>query len=127
MANFHYILVNIIASDCSPSQISIMSPFSSVQSLSRVRVCDPMDRSTSCFPIHHQLWELAEIHVHRVGDAIQPSHPLSSPFSSFLQSFPPPILWPPDKKNWIIGKDPDAGKGKMSPLGLWISGVSATQ
>ena len=34
---------------------------------------------TSDFPIHHQLPELAQIHVHRVGDAIQPSHPLSSP------------------------------------------------
>ena len=86
MANFHYMLVNIIASDCSPSQISIMSPFSSVQSLNRVWLCDPMDCSTSCFPIHHQLWELAEIHVHRVGDAIQPSHPLLSP------SPPAPIL-----------------------------------
>ena len=40
---------------------------------------DPMDRSTPGFPVHHQLLELAETHVHRVGDAIQPSHPLSSP------------------------------------------------
>ena len=45
----------------------------------------------SSFPVHHQLSELTQIHVHRVGDVIQPSHPLSSPvipFSSFLQSFP---------------------------------------
>ena len=38
-----------------------------------------MDYSTAGFPVHHQLSELAQTHVHRVGDAIQPSHPLSSP------------------------------------------------
>ena len=51
----------------------------SVQSLSRVRLCDPMDCSTPGFPVHQQLPELAQTHVHQVGDAIQPSHPLSSP------------------------------------------------
>ena len=40
-----------------------------------------MDCSTPGLPVHHQLLELAQSHVHRVGDAIQPSHPLSSPFS----------------------------------------------
>ena len=44
-------------------------------------VCDPMDYSTPGFPVHHQLPELTQIHVHRVGDAIQPSRPLSSPSS----------------------------------------------
>ena len=39
---------------------------------------DPMDCSTPAFPVHHQLPQLAQTHVHRVGDAIQPSHPLSS-------------------------------------------------
>ena len=38
-----------------------------------------MDCSTSGFPVHHQLLELAQTHVHQVGNAIQPSHPLSSP------------------------------------------------
>ena len=42
-------------------------------------LCDPVDRSTPGLPVHHQLPELAQTHVHRVGDAIQPSHPLSSP------------------------------------------------
>ena len=42
-------------------------------------LCDPMDCSTPGFPVHHQLPELAQTHVHGVGDAIQPSHPLSSP------------------------------------------------
>ena len=40
---------------------------------------DPMDCSTPGFPVRHQLLELAQTHVHRVGDAIQPSHPLSLP------------------------------------------------
>ena len=42
-------------------------------------LCDPMDCKTPGFPVHHQLLELAQTHVYRVGDAIQPSHPLSSP------------------------------------------------
>ena len=41
--------------------------------------CDPMDCSTPGLPVHHQLLELAQTQVHGVGDAIQPSHPLSSP------------------------------------------------
>ena len=41
-------------------------------------LCDPMDRSTPGLPVHHHLPELAQTHVHRVTDAIQPSHPLSS-------------------------------------------------
>ena len=42
-------------------------------------LCDPMDCSTPGFPVHHQLLELAQTHVHHIGDTIQPSHPLSSP------------------------------------------------
>ena len=53
--------------------------FSSVQSLNCVRLCDPMDCSTPGFPVHHQLPELTQTHIHWVGDAIQPSHPLLSP------------------------------------------------
>ena len=53
--------------------------FSSVQSLSHVRLCDPMNRSTPGLPVHHQLPEFTQTHVHRVSDVIQPSHPLSSP------------------------------------------------
>ena len=60
-------------------------------------LCDPMDCSTPGFPVHHQLPELTQTHVHWVGDAIQPSpsrwcHPTIPPcvvpFSSRLQSFP---------------------------------------
>ena len=54
---------------------------SSVQSLSRVRPtpCHHMNCSTTGLPVHHQLPEFTQTHVHRVSDAIQPSHPLSSP------------------------------------------------
>ena len=52
--------------------------FSSVtQSCPTLR--DPMNRSTPGLPVHHQLLEFTQTHVHRVSDAIQPSHPLSSP------------------------------------------------
>ena len=52
---------------------------SSVQLLSRVRLCDPMNRSPPGLPVHHQLPEFTQTRVHWVGDAIQTSHPLSSP------------------------------------------------
>ena len=51
----------------------------SVQLLSRFRLCDPMNRSAPGLPVHHRLPEFTQTHVHRVSDAIQPSHPLSSP------------------------------------------------
>ena len=47
-------------------------------------LCDPMDCSTPGLPVHHQLPEFTQAHVHWVGDAIQPSHPLSSPSPSSL-------------------------------------------
>ena len=57
--------------------------FSSVQSSSVAQscptLCNPMNRSTPGLPVHHQLLEFTQTHVHRVGDAIQLSHPLSSP------------------------------------------------
>ena len=52
-------------------------------------LCDPMNRSTPGLPVLHQLPEFTHTHVHRVGDAIQPSHPLSSPF--LLSPIPPSI------------------------------------
>ena len=52
---------------------------SSLQSLSCVWLCDPMNRSTPGLPVHHQLPEFTQTHVHQVGDAIQPSHPPWSP------------------------------------------------
>ena len=58
--------------------------FSSVQSLSRIRLCDPMNCSTPGLPVHHQLPEFTQTQVPRVSDAIQPSHLLSSPSPSAL-------------------------------------------
>ena len=49
-------------------------------------LCDPMNRSTPGLPVHHQLPEITQTHVHRVRDAIQPSHPLSSPSPPCPQS-----------------------------------------
>ena len=60
------------------SLVSIFQ-FSSVQSLSCVQLCDPMNCSTPGLPVHHQLPEFTQTHVHWVSDAIQPSHPRSSP------------------------------------------------
>ena len=55
--------------------------FSSVAQ-SCLTLCDPMDSSTPGFPVHHQFPELTQTHVHWVGGAIRPSHPLSSPSPS---------------------------------------------
>ena len=52
--------------------------FSSV-SQSCLTLCDPMNSSTPGLPVHHQLPEFTQTHIHRVSAAIQPSHPLSSP------------------------------------------------
>ena len=58
-------------------------PFSSLQIRSVAQscptLCDPMNRTTPGLPVHHQLPEFTQTHAHRVSDAIQPSHPLSSP------------------------------------------------
>ena len=54
--------------------------FSSVAQLCPT-LCDPMNRSTPGLPVHHQLPEFTQTHVHLVSDAIQPSHPLTSPSS----------------------------------------------
>ena len=60
-------------------------PLSSVaQSCSTL--CNPMDHSTPGFPVLHHLQEFAQTHVHQVSDAIQPSHPLSSPSPAFSLS-----------------------------------------
>ena len=60
-------------------RIHISVQFSSVAQ-SCPTLCDPMNRSMPSLPVHHQLLEFTQTHVHWVGDAIQPSLPLSSPF-----------------------------------------------
>ena len=57
----------------------ILSPQFSSVAQSCPTLCNPMNRSTPGLPVHHQLPESTQTHVHQVGDAIQPSHPLSSP------------------------------------------------
>ena len=54
-----------------------------------------MNRSTPGLPVHHQLSEFTETHIHRVSDAIQPPHPLSSPSLARFLTFPYPLLTPP--------------------------------
>ena len=56
----------------------VSAQFSSVAQLCPT-LCDPMNRSTPGLPVHHQLREFTQTHVHQVGDAIQPSHPLLTP------------------------------------------------
>ena len=60
--------------------IHVVSAFFSFSSVAQLcpTLCDPMDCSTQCLPVYHQLLEFTETHVHWVGEAIQPSHPVSS-------------------------------------------------
>ena len=159
--------------------------FSSVQLLSHVWPCNPMDCRIPGFIVFHKLLELAQTHLHWVGDAIQISHPLltlspafnlsqhqglfqwlssshqvakvnvsfykclllstwsesgtmlvfhtssttvnglgKSPHQSWIfigttdAEAEAPILWPLDAKNWLIGKDPDAGKDWRQEKGM---------
>ena len=76
----------------------------------RPTLCHPMDCSMPGFPVHHQLLELAQTHVHWVSDAIQPSHPLlsSSPLAFpsirvFSNESVPRIKWP---KYWSFSISP---------------------
>ena len=59
---------------CLPTTIQFNSVAQSCPAL-----CNPMNRSTPGLPVHHQLPEFTQTHVHKVSDVIQPSHPLSSP------------------------------------------------
>ena len=70
-----------------PGVTSPSVQFSSVAQ-SYPTLCDPMNRSKPGLPVHHQLPEFTQTHVHRVSDAIQPSHPLSSPSPPAPQSLP---------------------------------------
>ena len=109
-------------------------------------LCDPMDCCMPGFPVHHHLPELAQTHVHRVGNAIQPSHPLSHPSPSafdlsqhqgLFQWSPLCIRWPKDwsfsfsispsnehpglisfRMDWL---DLLAVQGTLKPLILWLS------
>ena len=94
-------------------------------------LCDPMNCTTPGLPIYHQLPEFTQTHVHRVGDTIQPSHPLSSssppaPNPSQHQSFPMSQLFPWGGQSTGVSAlasfHPKNSQG-WSPLGWtgWIS------
>ena len=68
------------------SNLHLAFHISSVQSFSHVRLCDPMNLSTPGLAVHHQFLEFTQTHVHRDRDAIQPSHPLLSPFPPALNT-----------------------------------------
>ena len=61
------------------SNLPLISPQSSSVAQLCPTLCDPMNRSTPGLPVHHQLPDFTQTHAHWVSDAIQPSHPLSSP------------------------------------------------
>ena len=82
---FSVMLVSTVPQNESATRIHTTSVSSIVPACPTL--CHPMDCSTPGFPVHLQLPELAQTHVHPVGDAVQPSHPVV-PFSSRLQSFP---------------------------------------
>ena len=73
--------------DCNPPGSSVHGIFQARIRTDQIRsvaqscptLCDPMNCSTPGLPVHHQLQEFTQTHVHRVSDAIQPSHRLSSP------------------------------------------------
>ena len=77
----------------------------SVQWLSHVQLCHPMDCSMPGFPVYHQFPEFVQTHVHWVSDAIQPSHPLLSPsplafnLSHVLDIY---IIGKENKNSWIV-------------------------
>ena len=77
-------------------KIYLQHQFSSVVQ-SCLTLCDPMDCSMLGFPVHHQLLELVQTVVHRVSDAIQPSHPLLSPSPPAFNLFQHRSHW----KQWI--------------------------
>ena len=101
---FGYLSIKLVTHQLSHCMRAVII-FSSVQVSSVTQLCptlcDPMYHSTPGLPVHHQLSEFTQTHVHRVSDAIQPSHPLSPPSPptfnlSQHQSFPRSQVLAPD-------------------------------
>ena len=67
-------------------------------------LCDPMNRSRPGLPVHHQLLEFTQTHIHRVSDAIQPSHPLSSPSPPALNPSQHQSLFQRDNSSHEVAK-----------------------
>ena len=98
-----------------PGPASCSRQFSSVKSLSRL--CHHRDCSTPGLPVHHQLPELTQTHVHRVGDAIQPPQPLSSPSPPALNLSPHQGLF-----QWVSSSH-QVAKASILPMNIqdWLS------
>ena len=93
--------------------------FSSVAQ-SCLTLCNLMDYSTSSLPVHHQLLEFTQTHVHWVGDAIQPSHPLSSPSPpAFKLSQHQGLLPLCAKSHFCPGKSSPLSSTLLWTLGGW--------
>ena len=80
-----------------------------------------MNRSTPGLPVHHQLPEFTQTHVHKVGNGIQPAHPLSSPF--------PPAPNPSQHQShgWLIGKDSESRLTHWKRLWCWVTELNWTE
>ena len=104
--------------------------FSSVQSCPTL--WNPMDCSTPGLPVHHQLLEFTQTHVHWVGDAVQPSHPLSSPSPAFNLSqhqclFSESILrirWP---EYWSFSFNISPSNEYSGLISFWMTGWISLQ
>ena len=79
-------------------------------------LCDPIDCSMPGFPVHHQLLELAQTHVHRVSDAIQPSHPLSPPSPPTFNLCQHQSLSGASSLNWVARASASASVLPMTSL-----------
>jgi len=82
MPSFYFFSRTWQDSELKPALLTSLSDFQGIQFSSVAQscpiLCDPTNRSTPGLPVHHQLPESTQTHVHRVDDAIQPSHALSS-------------------------------------------------
>ena len=95
-------------------------------------ICDPMNCSTPGLPVHHQLLEFTQTHVHRVSDAIQPSHPLSSPAPpapnpSQHQSFPMSQLFACGGQSTGVSAFPSFLPKKSQGLLIWSTWITMTK
>ena len=124
MFNWRIITLQYVVSFCHTSTwISLR--FSSVAQLCQT-LCDPIDCSTPGFPDHHQLQEPAQIHVHWIGDAIQPFHPLLPPSPALTLSQHQSLSWVSSshKVAKIIGASASASVFPMNIQDWFLLGLT---
>ena len=110
---------------CGQNRTLLHCWFSSITQLC-LTLCDPMDGSTPGFPVHHQLPELAQTHVHQVGDAIQPSRLV---FSSLCcpQSFPASGSFPMSQCFTLGGQSIGASASAICPSSTGAPGIGSVE